>query len=1424
MIMKKLIVILLLFTALCKAQTVTESYLMVNTEKAFFISVVPIPSIPSACASSNVSVGSIKIDKALESNYEYRNTTKRDMISGLNILPNTNLGDYVIRDVEARNVTITNGSSSFCRCSIDFDSAYGSVLNTNVWSTWRTPSNCANGIPQKVVRRIINLKVVEPVKFKNVNADGKIYACYNSTVDLNNFVDQPIDCYPSFTKATSPQRDQFNITLTSPFTDFILPSSGIINPSALGLKAGVEYRFSYTKRYDNVGGGVYSTSGRTTTIQTRIIFESDPVVSAGGAQEVCQFAGPISLIGASPSGGTWSGTGVNGSNFDPSTLAPNNYTVTYTATSPKNSCSIGSSKTVTINALPTGTFSFNLPAAGICPTNINIGYVNDSEGNSVETTESIPVNLNNFLNNQTGASTSFSINTNGNPTSLSGPFIYPNNVNSLQETITITATGTNTKGCKISTNGTLRINPKPRYTISNFDDQYCFDSGLKEINEGYVDGNLVSPNNAEWNGFYACKNGIAAPVVTKSNNKWFFDTKIADINILTTSTPPSNSYSCIPSTEAGGVQTFGTWFRAKNSYGCYNDVVYKRFTIKPVPTITTNVTDTIVCKASGTVKLKATPSSGVWSTTPNNAITTFGQQVVFDLTKVSVGIVPVNYSYTNSYTCTKSISRNYKVSDITGSLDFNFPSLGICSNATYNLASVLSNSTGLTPVYNAFLNNVDAGGITGSSFKQTASIVATTFDVRATVTNSDGCKLSVTEALKVNTLPIALIDYSKAKTCKNVSAFELNKLLLSGSATYSGLFVTNVGSVYNLDATKTVSNPHSITVNMTDAITGCTSNTSVNMVINSPPVVTVPSDTTLCVQSFKPLLKTGTPVGGTWTGTGVETLNSKQYFNSNTPSLGVTNLTYSYTDGNGCSNSAVRKFTTSDVVGSFSFSFPSSGICTGQQSNFTTNGWLTNNTSLVPVYSGSFVTNNNYAPINNGTSEILSGITAKVTNLNGCSKSITQSISINPLPVLSIGSNNEIICNYSKKLLNDGSPVGGVWSGSGVTASGSSYEFSAASFTPNSTPSVKYSFTSNKGCTKDITKTFVVKAAPIVKVAKDTSLCYYSKEFQLYGGTPLGGSWSGSNIIKKGNGYYFTPSINSLGVNTVSYSYSDGNGCTSFADMNINLLKNNYDTVFLESKKPYFCLNDSVSIFASVKPTANPIFKWFKESSDTIPVYVGSKYSLLTNKDVIVFCANIDATGCISPKWQYQIPVETIQSNITSNKATVNINESFQLLSNASTFSEKYEWTVGGETSIRKNPSWYFYEPDTLDVNLKITSQNGCVREFKKEKFIIVQGKKLETVTDEKAVIDYGLTSKNNYMVYPNPFENEVSLVVESSVMDMLQIIVYDLMGNQVYAADEKLAAGVSRFKIDKDLASGIYQLRLISKELNESIKLVKSK
>jgi hypothetical protein len=83
-------------------------------------------------------------------------------------------------------------------------------------------------------------------------------------------------------------------------------------------------------------------------------FTADPQVtlaSLGGA--VCSYSSPITLTDGSPSGGTFSGTGVSGSTFTPTTAGAGTFIITYTYNNNVDICNATATQSITVNAQPT---------------------------------------------------------------------------------------------------------------------------------------------------------------------------------------------------------------------------------------------------------------------------------------------------------------------------------------------------------------------------------------------------------------------------------------------------------------------------------------------------------------------------------------------------------------------------------------------------------------------------------------------------------------------------------------------------------------------------------------------------------------------------------------------------------------------------------------------------------------------------------------------------------------------------------------------------------------------------------------------------------------------------------------------------------------------------------------------------------------
>lgn len=117
--------------------------------------------------------------------------------------------------------------------------------------------------------------------------------------------------------------------------------------------------------------------------------------------------------------------------------------------------------------------------------------------------------------------------------------------------------------------------------------------------------------------------------------------------------------------------------------------------------------------------------------------------------------------------------------------------------------------------------------------------------------------------------------------------------------------------------------------------------------------------------------------------------------------------------------------------------------------------------------------------------------------------------------------------------LSGGTPVGGVYSGTGV---------SNGQFDPSfGSQTITYTVTFAPGCTGFANQVFVVNPLPNVVLNSLGSPCLTAAPFPLTGGTPAGGIYSGSGV----NNNIFNPAAAGLGTKIITYTYTTATGCTN---------------------------------------------------------------------------------------------------------------------------------------------------------------------------------------------------------------------------------------------------------------------------------------
>ncbi|WP_430406221.1 choice-of-anchor J domain-containing protein [Fluviicola sp.] len=247
-------------------------------------------------------------------------------------------------------------------------------------------------------------------------------------------------------------------------------------------------------------------------------------------------------------------------------------------------------------------------------------------------------------------------------------------------------------------------------------------------------------------------------------------------------------------------------------------------------------------------------------------------------------------------------------------------------------------------------------GVTGSDFDPSTGTQTITYDY----TDPYGCAFNANYAITVNPAPsVSLAPISAV--CDNSGTLALTGESPAGG-TFSGTGVTGT----DFDP---MAGSQTVTYSYTDA-NGCTNDATQSITVNVAPTVTQGSVSAVCSNAAPVALTGGSPVGGTYSGTGV---NASGDFD---PSAGTQTVTYTYTDTNNCSNAATTSITVNPAP-TVSFTSPVSTMCVNHAPLTLSGGSPAGGT-----YSGAGVSGGVLNPATAGAGDHV--ITYSFTDANGC--------------------------------------------------------------------------------------------------------------------------------------------------------------------------------------------------------------------------------------------------------------------------------------------------------------------------------------------------------------------------------------------------------------------------------------------------------
>lgn len=525
--------------------------------------------------------------------------------------------------------------------------------------------------------------------------------------------------------------------------------------------------------------------------------------------------------------------------------------------------------------------------------------------------------------------------------------------------------------------------------------------------------------------------------------------------------------------------TFSVVLKISHPNGCFS-LDTQNIIVNPAITAGFNSLPDVCINSTPVNLTGASPTGGTYSGLGVSGNT-------FDPAAAGAGTHTITYSITG--VCPATATQTIQVDPIPNISITAIPNL--CASGTPITLSA-------TPTGGTFLGS----GVTGSSFSPILA-GAGTHQVYYNITGT--CSATDTQNVTVDTVPNVAIS-SIASLCTSSAPVILSGTPSGGA--FSGNGVT--GSSFAPSSAGTGS--HSITYSVTSG--ACTGNASTSAQVVAVPNVTLASFNDVCISAPSFALNGGTPSGGTYSGTGV---NSGQ-FSPATAGAGTHFITYTYSNGV-CSSSATSSITVVPIP-NVQFSIPAVECISASTIN------ITNASPTGGTFSGPGVTGSSFDPSTAG----IGNHDIVYTYTNVCTTSDTQTISIQPTPSASITSLANICQNNPTIPLNNGTPVGGTYSGTAVVGN----TFSPQIAGPGNH---NITYTIQVGTCADSQTTSIVIDSLIVSSQQAISpVCEVAAPFPLTQGQPTGGVYKINGTVTTN----FNPNTMGAGSHNVTYVITNG--------------------------------------------------------------------------------------------------------------------------------------------------------------------------------------------------------------------------------------------------------------------------------------------
>lgn len=432
-------------------------------------------------------------------------------------------------------------------------------------------------------------------------------------------------------------------------------------------------------------------------------------------------------------------------------------------------------------------------------------------------------------------------------------------------------------------------------------------------------------------------------------------------------------------------------------------------------------------------------------------------------------------------------------------------------------------------------------GVSGNSFVPSVAGVGTIF-LTYTYTDVNGCTDSETQSVDVNGLPnVSFTGLSSPYCVDDAVAHTLTGVPTGGTYTGPGIstnqFTASVANIGN----------HTITYSYTDAF-GCSSSQPQPVTVNALPVVSFTGLSAAYCSDASNAQLVGTPTGGTFSGTGI----TGNTFSPVAAGVGQHTIVYTYTNGNGCTNTSTHQVTVNAVPLPVITPSGSTAICAG--TNITLDAGV--------GYAGyAWSTSGNGQSITVGSAGTYN---VTVTTAAGCvGTSADVNISVNPLPVVNLGPDT-VVCTGSSFTINAGNP--------GMTYAWSTQEISQ-SITVTTTGNYTVNVTNQNGCvgTDQVLVSVSSLLDPVIVAGGPVTFC-------AGGSVTLDGGSGYANYQWSTGATSQTITVSTAGL--IELVVIDQFGCTGSDDEVVSLLQ--LPNAVIQPTGPIqICSSDTITLSAS---------------------------------------------------------------------------------------------------------------------------------------------------------------------------------------------------------------------------------------------------